>query len=64
MSDKENGTPKKKLGRPTKDQRIAVNMRLPSKLLEKLRIEAAEKNRSVTSIIVELLHDRYGSSDS
>lgn len=64
MSNKENGTPKKKLGRPTKDPRIAVNMRLPSKLLEKLRVEAAEKNRSVTSIIVELVHDRYGSSDS
>ncbi|WP_175489357.1 Arc family DNA-binding protein [Neolewinella agarilytica] len=64
MSNKENETSKKKLGRPTKDPRIAVNMRLPSKLLEKLRIEAAEKNRSVTSIIVELVHDRYGSSDN
>ena len=64
MSKKENDAPKKKLGRPTKDQRIAVNMRLPSKLLEKLRVEAAEKNRSVTSIIVELVHDRYNSPDS
>lgn len=59
MSNKENGTPKKKLGRPTKDHRIAVNMRLPSKLLEKLRDEAAENDRSVTSIIVEMTRNRY-----
>ncbi|MEL7162725.1 MAG: hypothetical protein AAFN92_18345 [Bacteroidota bacterium] len=59
MSKEENGTPKKKLGRPTKDPRIAINMRIPSKLLEKLRYEAAEKDRSATSIIVELLQQRY-----
>jgi len=59
MSNKENGTPKKKLGRPTKDHRVAVNMRLPSKLLEKLRDEAAENDRSVTSIIVEMTRNRY-----
>lgn len=59
MSNKENGTPNKKLGRPTKDHRIPVNMRLPSKLLQNLRVEAAEKDRSVTSIVVELLQDRY-----
>jgi predicted DNA binding CopG/RHH family protein len=59
MSKEEKGTPKKKLGRPTKDHRIAVNMRLPSKLLEKLRDEAANKDRSATSIIVELLQTRY-----
>lgn len=59
MSKKESDTPKKKLGRPTKDPRIAVNMRIPSKLLEKLRIEAIEKDRSATSIIVELLQARY-----
>lgn len=61
MSKEENGIPKKKLGRPTKDHRIAVNMRLPSKLLEQLRIEAANKDRSVTSIVVELLQQRYNS---
>lgn len=59
MSNKENDAPKKKLGRPTKDPRIAVNMRLPSKLLEKLRAEAAEQDRSATSIVVELLRGRY-----
>ena len=59
MSNQENGTPKKKMGRPTKDHRIAVNMRLPSKLLAKLREEAAAKDRSVTSIVVELLQGRY-----
>lgn len=59
MSKDENGAPKKKLGRPTKDPRIAVNMRLPSKLLEKLRSEAAETDRSATSIVVELLRKRY-----
>jgi len=63
MSNKENGTPKKKLGRPTKDHRIAVNMRLPSKLLEKLRDEAAENDRSVTSIIVEMTRNRYHPAD-
>lgn len=63
MSNKENGTPKKKLGRPTKDHRIAVNMRLPSKLLQKLRVEAAEKDRSVTSIVVELLQNRYNPTE-
>jgi hypothetical protein len=64
MSNKENGTPKKKLGRPTKDHRIAVNMRLPSKLLANLRLEAADKDRSVTSIIVELLQERYNPDDA
>ncbi|WP_020569729.1 Arc family DNA-binding protein [Neolewinella persica] len=59
MSKEDKTSSKKKLGRPTKDHRIAVNMRLPSKLLEKLRVEAAEKDRSVTSIIVELLQQRY-----
>jgi len=59
MSKQENEVPKKKLGRPTKDRRISVNMRLPSKLLEKLRVEAIEKDRSATSIIVELLQERY-----
>lgn len=59
MSKEENSTPKKKPGRPTKDHRIAINMRLPSKLLEKLRYEAIERDRSATSIIVELLQDRY-----
>ena len=59
MSKENNGAPKKKLGRPTKDHRIAVNMRLPSKLLEKLRDEATRKDRSATSIIVELLQARY-----
>jgi len=63
MSNKENGTPKKKLGRPTKDHRIAVNMRLPSKLLEKLRVEATENDRSVTSIIVEMTRNRYKPTD-
>jgi hypothetical protein len=63
MSNKENGTPKKKPGRPTKDHRIAVNMRLPSKLLEKLRDEAAENDRSVTSIIVEMTRNRYKPTD-
>lgn len=63
MSKQENGTPKKRMGRPTKDHRIAVNMRLPSKLLAKLREEAANKDRSVTSIIVELLQERYNPDD-
>lgn len=63
MSKEENGTPKKKLGRPTKDHRIAINMRIPSKLLEKLRAEAANKDRSATSIVVELLQQRYNPDD-
>jgi predicted HicB family RNase H-like nuclease len=63
MSKENNGTPKKKLGRPTKDHRVAVNMRLPSKLLHSLRVEAARKDRSVTSIVVELLQDRYNPDD-
>lgn len=63
MPTEENGTPKKKLGRPTKDHRISVNMRLPSKLLDKLRVEAAENDRSATSIIVELLQRRYKNED-
>ena len=53
----------KKLGRPTKDPRVPVNMRLPGTLLRKLREEAAKKDRSVTSIVVELLHGRYGSEE-
>ena len=63
MSKQENGTPKKKMGRPTKDHRVAVNMRLPSKLLAKLREEADAKDRSVTSIVVELLQGRYNPDD-
>jgi hypothetical protein len=59
MSKEKNGSPKKKLGRPTKDPRIAVNMRLPSRILELLRNEAIESDRSATSIVVELLRERY-----
>lgn len=63
MSNKENGTPKKRMGRPTKDHRVPVNMRLPSKLLTKLRKEADQTDRSATSIIVELLRNRYNPND-
>ena len=59
MSKPENSAPKKKSGRPTKDPRIAVNMRLPSRLLAKLREEADNSDRSATSIVVELLRKRY-----
>ncbi|TXF89264.1 hypothetical protein FUA23_10965 [Neolewinella aurantiaca] len=59
MSKEKNGTPRKKLSKPIKDPRIAVNMRLPSKILELLRYEAIESDRSATSIVVELLRKRY-----
>lgn len=51
--------PGKYLPTENKKERIPVNMRLPRYLLEELRIEATATDRSATSIIVELLRERY-----
>lgn len=64
MAKQHSDTPKKKLGRPTKDPRIPINMRIPSKLLHQLRVEAAANDRSAASIVVELLRNRYKSDDA
>jgi len=58
MSKDQNKTPKKR-GRPTKDPRIPVNIRIPSRLLAALKEDAARNDRSAASIIVEFLHQRY-----
>ena len=63
MSKQKNGSSPNDSERPTKDRRVSVNMRLPSKLLAELRNEAAETDRSVTSIVVEVLRDRYKPDD-
>lgn len=39
----------------TEKPRTAVNMRLPTDLLDALRVEAEAQERSVTSIVIEAL---------